>query len=95
MLFDDWGSCPDELSYTHAFLMMDQSEFNQLNESSKLELCYEPKNITRGDIGGFSAGSDVGEQFGTHSVVFYVYATTNSTVGGALQVSIEIVHEIG
>ena len=38
----------------NAFLMMGESEFQQLNESSKLELCREPRNKTKGEWGGVS-----------------------------------------
>ena len=86
----DWGSCPDELSYTNAFLMMGQNEFDQLNESSKLELCREPRNETKGEWGGVSGYRNLGDEFGIHILVFYVYATTNSTFSGSLQISIDI-----
>ena len=90
ILVVDWGSCPDELSYTHGLLKMEESEFNQLNESSKLELCRTPRNETKGEWGGVHVSWGGFEEVGTHIMVFHVYATTNSTLTGALQVSIEI-----
>jgi len=86
----DWCTTPDELSFTNAFLMMGESEFHQLNESSKLELCREPRNRTQDEWGGIAGYRNLGEEFGTHILVFYVYATTNSTLSGTLQISIEI-----
>jgi hypothetical protein len=91
--FNSWGNASDSLSFYIGIVNMSTSEFNSLDEGSRLALCPHPHlNITSGR-GGFGTGQNLEEYYGTCVCVLLIIADANPLENSYIEASLIIVQE--
>jgi hypothetical protein len=91
---NSWGNASDSLSFYCGIVNMSSTEFNSLDEASRLAHCPHPYlNRTSSGHTGFGAGHNLEEYYGPCVCVLLIIADANPLENSYIEASLLIVQE--
>jgi hypothetical protein len=91
---NSWGNASNSLSFYCGIINMSSTEFNSLDEASRLAFCPHPfLNRTSEEGAGFGYGETFEESYGPYVCVLLIIADTNPMENSYIEVSLRIVQE--
>jgi len=89
-----WGNASDTLRFYLGILKMDSTEFNALNEASRLEMVYNICNATKPALPGVGTGISLEDSYGSCVGVLLITADANPLENSYIEVSLLIVQNV-
>lgn len=89
----NWGNASDTLSFYYGMLEMNSTEFDSLEESSRLELVSSWLNQTSENCGGFGIGKNLEEFHGSYVCVLKIMSDVDPSEKSYIEATLLIIQE--
>ncbi len=90
---ENWGNASNSLSVYYGILEMNSTEFDLLEESSRFELVFSRLNQTRESGGGYGAGKNLEESYGSYLCVLKIVSDVDPSEKSYVEAELLIVQE--
>ncbi len=88
---ENWGNASDTLSFYYGILNMSSTDFDLLEESSRLDLLFSRENRTDTGGSGFGVGKNLEESYGPYVCVLKIVSVADPTENSYIEAELLII----